>query len=297
MKPRRPSRTTYTLQRRRLTLEFVKGRRILNGRNADPLRLNLPDGTRKPCPCPQKPAAKRPQRHDADGHRRIVERLAINGVEFRQAKDDGDEADIKARDGRDRAGERAQVERAFAEIGRVEEADEDGDPVRDVEADGSDGRGGREGDAGAEGWDREEESEERGEADGADGRLEPRAHGGEERRQAAVAGEAEHHARVGREGEEARVPDADDDERHEGDGALVAEDVDEDLRHGLPDVAGDRLVEILDAEEERDEEEEAEEGRDAHGHEDAQRGVPGGVVRLFGQVGRGVVAGDGVLGH
>ena len=93
------------------------------------------------------------------------------------------------------------------------------------------------------------------------------------------------------------MPDADDDERHEGDGALVAEDVDEDLSHGLAYVAGDGFVEILDAEEEGDEEEEAEEGGYADGHEDAQWRVPGGVVCFFGQVGRGVVAGDGVLGH
>ena len=179
----------------------------------------------------------------------------------------------------------------------MEEADEDGEAVGEVEADGGDGGGGGEGDAGAEGGDGEEEGEEGGEADGADGGLEADGDGGEEGREAAVAGEAEHHARVGREGEEAGVPDADDDEGHEGDGALVAEDVDQDLRHGLADRAVDCVGEVLDAEEEGDEEEEAEDGGDADGHEDAERGVPGGVVGLFGHVGGGVEACDGVLGH
>lgn len=93
------------------------------------------------------------------------------------------------------------------------------------------------------------------------------------------------------------MPDADDDEGHHGDGALVAEDIDEDLRHGLADRTGDRGVKVLDGEEERDEEEEAEDGGHAYGHEDAQRGVPVCVVGFFGQVGGRVEAGDGVLCH
>lgn len=45
------------------------------------------------------------------------------------------------------------------------------------------------------------------------------------------------------------MPDADDDEGHHGDGAFVAEDVDQDLRYGLADGTGDGRVEVLDAEE------------------------------------------------
>ena len=45
------------------------------------------------------------------------------------------------------------------------------------------------------------------------------------------------------------MPNAEDDEGHHGDGAFVAEDVDQDLRHGLADGTGDRCVKVLDAEE------------------------------------------------
>ena len=99
--------------------------------------------------------------------------------------------------------------------------------------------------------------------------MESRAHGREERGQAAVAGEAEHHAGIRCQGEEAGVPDADDDEGHECDGAFVAEDVDQDLRYRLAHVAVDRLVKVLDGEEEGNEKEEAEDGGHADGHEDA----------------------------
>ena len=54
------------------------------------------------------------------------------------------------------------------------------------------------------------------------------------------------------------MPDAEDDERHERDGAVWAEDVDEDLSHGLPDCGVNGGVEVLNAEKEGDEEEEAE---------------------------------------
>ncbi len=72
----------------------------------------------------------------------------------------------------------------------------------------------------------------------------------EEARETAVTGEPEHHAGVGSHGEESAMPDADDDERHEGDGTLLPKDVDQDLEDRLADVAGDGFVEILDGEEE-----------------------------------------------
>lgn len=59
------------------------------------------------------------------------------------------------------------------------------------------------------------------------------------------------------------MPDTDDDENHEDDGATVAEDVDEDLHDRLSDLARHRGVKVLDGEEKRDEEKEAEECGDA----------------------------------
>lgn len=182
----------------RLTRVAIKSRRVIHDGDAAPLRLDLPHGPREPCPRPQEPAAEGPERDDADGDGGVVERLAVDGVELREAEDDGDEGDVEACDGGDGAGQRAQVEGALCEIGRVDEADEDGEAVGDVEADGGDGGGGREGDAGPERGDGEEEGEEGGQADGPDGGLVFRAHCREERRQAVVAGEAEHHAGIRR---------------------------------------------------------------------------------------------------
>lgn len=62
------------------------------------------------------------------------------------------------------------------------------------------------------------------------------------------------------------MPDTDDDEGHQGDGAAGAKDVDEDLDYGLRDGAGDCVCEILDGKEEGDDEEEAEDGGDTDGH-------------------------------
>lgn len=66
----------------------------------------------------------------------------------------------------------------------------------------------------------------------------------------AVAGEGEHHAAVTRHGEEAAVPDAAHDERHKDDGAVGPEDVEEDLGYGLAYAGADRVVEVLNREEE-----------------------------------------------
>ena len=139
----------------RITLKPIKSRRVLHGRDAHPLRLNLPNRPREPFPRPQEPAAKRPQSDDPDGNGRVVQRLAVDGVEFRQAKDDGDKADIQACDRGDGTRQRAQVERSLAEIGRIDETDEDGEAVGEVEADGGDGGGGRKGNAGSKRWDSE----------------------------------------------------------------------------------------------------------------------------------------------
>lgn len=81
------------------------------------------------------------------------------------------------------------------------------------------------------------------------------------------------------------MPDADHDEAHEDDGAVVAEDVDEDLEDGLCVGGADGVVEVLDAEEEAEEDEEAEEGGEADGGDDSDRGAPGGFAGFFGKMG------------
>ena len=118
--------------------------------------------------------------------------------------------------------------------------------------------------------------------------MEARVHVGEEVGQPAVPGEAEHHARVGCHGEQTGVPDAEDDQRHEGEGAALTEDVDEDLDDWLADGGVDGVGEVLDGEEEGDEEEEAKHRRAADGGEDAEGSVPFSVLGFFGEVGRGV---------
>lgn len=131
---------------------------------------------------PHDPAAHRPDANNAHRHNGIIQRLGIHRVRSRQAEYDGDEADPAARDECDGAGEHAQIEGAFLcnELALVDEADEDGDAVGDVESDGGDGGCGCEGDAGAEGGDGEEEGEEGGEPDGADGGAEAGVYGVEE---------------------------------------------------------------------------------------------------------------------
>ena len=119
----------------------------------------------------------------------------------------------------------------------------------------------------------------------------------EEVREGAVAREAEHHAGVAGEAEEAAVPDADDDEDEEHGCAGFAEDVEEDLEDRLAVGAGDGGVEVLDAEEEGEDEEEAEYAAAADAHHHANRGAPCCVLGLFGEMGGGVETRDRVLGH
>lgn len=105
----------------------------------------------------------------------------------------------------------------------------------------------------------------------------------EEARQSAIAREGEHHPAVAGHAEEAAVPDADDDEGDQDEGAVGAEDVHEDLEDGLAVVGGrvDRVVEVLDREEQAEHQEEAEDGGDADGHENADGRAPGCPVGFF----------------
>ena len=165
-------------------------------REAHPLLLNLPYRPCEPSSGPQEPASERPQRYNSYCDRRVVQSLAVDGIELGETENDGDEGYPEHAYECDRPGCEAQVEGPLGEIAVVDEADEDGDAVGKVETDRGDGCGGGEGDARAEGGDGEQEGEESGEADCTDGGGEVEVDVCEEARQAAVTGETEHHAGI-----------------------------------------------------------------------------------------------------
>lgn len=127
-----------------------------------PFSLNRLHRTNKPLPCPHNPTAQRTQQDNAHSDRRIVHRLAIYRIHRRQIENHGDEADPETRDDADRAGEDSQVERSLGVSTRVDDGDEDGDAVGDVQTDGGDGGCGAESDGGAEGGNGEEERQRGG---------------------------------------------------------------------------------------------------------------------------------------
>lgn len=93
------------------------------------------------------------------------------------------------------------------------------------------------------------------------------------------------------------MPDTNHHKGHRDNGAVLAEDVDEDLEHRLIIRGVNSVVEVLDRKEEADDVEEAEN----RGHNDAGQypdgcGV-GGAVRFFGEVGGGVKAWDCSAGN
>lgn len=158
----------------------------------------MPAPPRKPVPGPQKPRAERESAHDCQCHRRVIERLGCNRVHRRQAKDDRDEGDPETSDDGERFGRGAEVEGAAFEVAGVDDAHGDGDAVGDVEADGRDGGRAVERDGGSERWEGEEKGAAGAEEDGADWGVEAAVDDVEAVRDAAVAGEGEHHAGVGR---------------------------------------------------------------------------------------------------
>lgn len=134
---------------------------------------NLADRAGEPVASPEEPGAKGPGRHDAHGYGGVVERLVGDGVGRGQAEDDADEADPEHGHDGHRLGQGSEPERTAPEVGWVEEPNEDGDAVGNVQADGGDGGCGREGHRRAERGKSEAEGERGGEPDGANGRLEP----------------------------------------------------------------------------------------------------------------------------
>lgn len=191
--------------------------------------------------------------------------MACHWIRSRETENDTDETDPKDCDERDPARRETEVKRSLFEVAGVEQPDEDGEAVRNVETNRGYGSSGRESDRRPQGGDSEQERQEDREPNSPDGRLETIVDLVEEFGQAAVAAKAKHHAGIRGDGEETAVPDADHDEGHQRDSAIIAEDINEDLDDGLADLAADGIGKVLDGKEEGKEEEEAEEGGDADG--------------------------------
>ena len=93
------------------------------------------------------------------------------------------------------------------------------------------------------------------------------------------------------------MPDADDDDCKEHDRAVLAEDVEKDLEDGLPVVAADGGVEVLDGEQQAQDQEEAEERGHTHGREHTDRCTPRRSRCLLGKMCGRIEASDRVLGE
>lgn len=279
-----------------LPLGLVQCLRIVDVDTRD-LGLDLANRTVEPALGPKEPRAQTPEADDTDADGGVVERLRVDGVELRQAEDDGDESDPQHSDERHGAGEGAEVEGSADKAGWIDKANEDGETVGNVQADGGDRGRGREGNGRTDGGDGKEERQRGRKPDGPDRRMEAVVHMIEELGQRTVAAEGEHHAGVGGQGEEAAVPHADHDYRHKHDGAVFAEDVNKYLQYGLRVRARDGGVEILDREEQRDEIEKAEHGRHPDAHHHTEWRAPRRILRLFREMGRRIEACDGILSH
>ena len=103
-----------------------------------------------------------------------------------------------------------------------------------------------------------------------------------------VTRESKHHPRVTGHGEQATMPDTDHDKTHQHHGSILPKYIHENLQHGLAIRAPDRVLEILDAEQETEEDEEAEKSRETNGGDDTDRRRPRSLPRLLGKMGRGV---------
>lgn len=66
------------------------------------------------------------------------------------------------------------------------------------------------------------------------------------------------------------MPDADNDESEEYNGASFSKDVDQDLKDWLGIIRGDSVVEILNAEQEAEYEEPSEYSRTSNGHQNTE---------------------------
>jgi len=123
---------------------------------------------------PKDPTPQTENRNNAHRHNCIIQCLTRNRIRRRQTKDNRDETNPSHGDESNRTTRETEIEGSFScvEFSEIDEPDEDGYSVGDVQADSGDGGCGCEGDGGTEGGEGEAESEEGGEPDGADGGAE-----------------------------------------------------------------------------------------------------------------------------
>lgn len=119
--------------------------------------FHLPDRPREPLSSRQEPASNGQNGDDPHRNDRIVECLFIDRIGCREAEDDGDEHDPCNSHSADGSRHEAQTERTFGVAIRVDQRNEDGDAVGEIEAYRRDGCRGTEGDGGSKGWKGEEE--------------------------------------------------------------------------------------------------------------------------------------------
>jgi hypothetical protein len=96
-----------------------------------------------------------------------------------------------------------------------------------------------------------------------------------------VAGKCKHHPAVARQAEEPAVPHANHDEREHGKRAALAGNIHKDLQDRLSIGVGDRLLEVLDGEEESHQHQEPEQRAESDTADDSDGGRPTGIPRLL----------------
>jgi hypothetical protein len=112
-----------------------------------------------------------------------------------------------------------------------------------------------------------------------------------------ITRESKHHPRVTRHGKQPTMPHTNHDKTHQHHGSILPKHIHENLQHGLAIRAPDRVLEILDAEQETEEDEEAEKSGEADGGDDTDRRRPGSLPGLLGKMGRGVKTSKCILRH
>jgi hypothetical protein len=137
--------------------------------------LKLSHRANEPSVSPKHPTSKGENRDNSHRNNSIIKCLAGNRIQSRQAENDSDEANPGHRYESNGTGQQAKVERPLSriEVPGVDEPDENGNSVRDVQSNRGDRSCRPEGYGASEGRQRETEGEEGGKPDGADGGAEP----------------------------------------------------------------------------------------------------------------------------
>lgn len=124
--------------------------------------FNLLDRPCEPLSRRQEPASNSQNGDDAHCDDGVVECLFIDRIGSREAEDDGDEADPCNSHSADGSRHEAKTERTFGIAIWVDQRNEDGDTVGEIETYSRDGCRGTEGDGRAKGGKGEEEGEKGG---------------------------------------------------------------------------------------------------------------------------------------